>query len=91
MIFKKSRFSQGNSNCVEVGAPAFKSSFSGKHGGCVEVEMPLEDLIIVRDTKEAGNPNRQALRFTRTEWRAFLAGAKAGEFDLADENVSVPL
>jgi hypothetical protein len=37
--------------------------------------------MAVRDTKDRGiGP---VLRFTADEWRAFLAGATAGEFDLS--------
>lgn len=34
--------------------------------------------VMVRDAKDAAGP---VLRFTRDEWRAFLAGVRAGEFD----------
>lgn len=55
-----------------------KSSFSGGSGdNCVEVADLPGGGAAVRDTK-----NRAAaeLRFTPGEWRAFLDGAKAGEF-----------
>jgi hypothetical protein len=46
---------------------------------CVEVGFAGADDIRVRDTK-----NREAgeLKFTQSEWTAFIAGAKDGEFDL---------
>jgi hypothetical protein len=57
-----------------------KSSFSGTTGGqCVEVAANLPGMIAVRDSK---NPAGPALTFTPEEWRAFIAGASAGEFDL---------
>jgi len=57
-----------------------KSSFSGSTGGdCVEVAM-LEGHVAVRDSK---NPSAGALVFTHNEWRAFLAGANEGEFNIA--------
>jgi hypothetical protein len=56
----------------------FKSSYSGG-GNCVEVAMNDFDEVAVRDSK---NPFEHSLRFTRTEWQAFLSGVKDGEFDL---------
>jgi hypothetical protein len=58
-----------------------KSSYSSGNGGqCVEVASNLPGVIVVRDSK---NPDGPALSFTPLEWRAFLSGASAGEFDLA--------
>lgn len=57
----------------------FKSSFSGPAGNaCVEVAL-LPGEIAVRDSKDRQGP---VLVFTPEEWRAFLAGVRAGEFDL---------
>lgn len=63
-----------SASCVEV--EFAKSSFSGT-GNCVEVGV-ADDTYRVRDSK---NPDGPVLTFTRAEWEAFLAGAKAGEFD----------
>ncbi|WP_327103512.1 DUF397 domain-containing protein [Nonomuraea glycinis] len=57
-----------------------KSSRSGGGNNCVEVARNLPDVVAVRDSK---NPYGPALVFTHSEWAAFLAGAKAGEFDPA--------
>ncbi|NBE91860.1 DUF397 domain-containing protein [Nonomuraea sp. KC401] len=57
-----------------------KSSRSGGGNNCVEVARNLPGIIAVRDSK---NPHGPALVFTQSEWAAFLAGAKDGEFDLA--------
>ena len=67
--------------CADRISGWFKSSFCGGGTGsnCVEVAL-LRDGVAVRDSK---NPAGPALRFTPTEWLAFLAGARAGEFDLA--------
>lgn len=54
------------------------STRSGTEGNCVEVRLD-GDAVMVRDSKDRGGP---ALRFTWPEWRAFLAGADDGEFDL---------
>ncbi|GAB1694074.1 DUF397 domain-containing protein [Krasilnikovia sp. M28-CT-15] len=54
------------------------STRSGTEGNCVEVRLDGE-TIVVRDSKDRSGP---VLRFTDAEWRAFLAGAQDGEFDL---------
>ena len=56
-----------------------KSTRSNGSGDCVEI-AELTNMIAVRDSK---NPAGPLLRFTRAEWRAFIGGAKDGEFDLA--------
>jgi hypothetical protein len=53
-----------------------KSTWSGT-GNCVEIAKFGPDLL-VRDSKNATGP---FLVFTKIELHAFLAGAKAGEFD----------
>jgi len=61
--------------------PWRKSSFSGSNGGaCVEVAQLPDGGRAVRDSK---NPDGARLAFTPDEWRAFIAGAKDGAFDLA--------
>lgn len=60
-----------------------KSSFSGQNDGsndgsnCVLVAM--RDQVAVRHSKD---PGKTTLTFSRAEWAAFVAGVKAGEFDL---------
>lgn len=46
---------------------------------CVEVEIGTDGWVAVRDSKEPGS---RPLEFTGDEWRAFVAGVRAGEFDL---------
>lgn len=56
----------------------FKSSYSG--GGndqCVECRIDPGEGVRVRDSKHREGP---VLAFPFDEWRAFVAGAKAGEF-----------
>lgn len=53
-----------------------KSSFCDS-ASCVEVSFD-DDEVLVSDSKNAFGP---VLRFTHQEWDAFVAGAKAGEFD----------
>ncbi|WP_261570953.1 DUF397 domain-containing protein [Frankia gtarii] len=57
-----------------------KSSYSATQTNCVEVSQ-TPGLIRVRDSK---NPDGPALAFTPSEWSAFLAGARNGEFDLVE-------
>jgi hypothetical protein len=54
-----------------------KSAASGANG-CVEVAF-IGGRVAIRDSKDRRGP---VLLFTRTEWRAFLRGARDGEFDL---------
>ncbi len=56
-----------------------KSSMSTYNGSCVEIARLCSDRVGVRDTKHQGTG--PVLAFTQSEWSAFLAGAKAGEFD----------
>jgi hypothetical protein len=56
-----------------------KSRYSTYNGSCVEVGRILPDRIGVRDTKDNGAG--PILFFTGTEWSAFIAAAKSGQFD----------
>lgn len=56
----------------------FKSSASAV-GNCVEVAHMPSGGVAVRDSKDRG---KAAHVYTRSEWEAFLVGAKNGEFDL---------
>ncbi len=64
----------------ERGPRFAKSSFSYGGGDCVEVAYH-EGRIAVRDSKDRHSPT---LWFTKSEWRAFMSGARAGEFDFGD-------
>ncbi|MFF5208888.1 DUF397 domain-containing protein [Streptosporangium sp. NPDC000396] len=56
-----------------------KSSRSSDNGGqCVEVADNLPGVVAVRDSK---NPAGPKLLFAPAEWRFFVEGVKAGEFD----------
>jgi hypothetical protein len=54
-----------------------KSTASGS-GNCVEVAKAGE-MILVRDSKDLSRP---ALTFSGSEWEAFLADARVGQFNL---------
>ena len=57
-----------------------KSSYSGGNGGqCVEVARDLPGIVAARDSKDREGG---VLTFTPEQWRAFIAGARGGQFDL---------
>jgi hypothetical protein len=55
-----------------------KSSLSFANGNCVAVTDLEDGYVGVRDTKD---PEGSHLRFTPSEWQAFLGGVRNGEFD----------
>jgi hypothetical protein len=56
-----------------------KSTYSNGNGGdCVEVASLPDGGSAVRDSKDRQGP---VLRFTASEWAAFTAGVRGGEFD----------
>lgn len=57
-----------------------KSSASGPNGDCVEVAFADEGVLV----RHSRNPSGPVLSFTHSEWRAFVAGAHNGEFELPD-------
>ena len=56
----------------------FRVSSFCSFGNCVEVGRTADGAVLVQDTKDRA----QTLAFTAEEWTAFVAGVKAGEFDL---------
>ncbi len=56
----------------------FTSSRTSGGKECVEVAFLDGGHVGVRDSKDRSGP---ALVFTPGEWRAFIGGAKDGEFD----------
>jgi hypothetical protein len=57
----------------------FRKAGASDTGGCVEVAALPGGGIRVRDSKDQTGP---VLAYTDHEWECFIAGAKAGEFDL---------
>ncbi len=55
-----------------------KSTRSQSATNCIEVADLNEGGRAVRDSKD---PHGPALTFTATEWVAFTAGVRAGDFD----------
>lgn len=72
VYFRTSSFCEGAS-CAEVGFE--KSSFCDA-GVCAEVHRG--DTVLMRNNQ---NPD-VVVEFDHDEWKAFVAGVKAGEFDL---------
>jgi hypothetical protein len=62
----------------DLRAVRFTTSSFCSADGCVEVGRLADGRVAVRDRKHRTQP---ALIFTPDEWTAFLAGARAGEFD----------
>jgi hypothetical protein len=59
------------------GAVWQRSSYSGTSGNCVEVALNLPGLVAVRDSKDPDGPK---LVVGVSEWQAFVAGIRTGEF-----------
>lgn len=59
----------------------FRKSGDSDTGGCLEVAALPGGGVHIRDTK---NRDAGTQAYTDHEWRAFIAGAKRGEFDLPD-------
>ena len=53
-----------------------KARFCGS-GECIEVSE-LNGMVVMRDSK---NPHGPMLQYTVEEWRSFVRGIKAAEFD----------
>jgi Domain of unknown function (DUF397) len=56
----------------------WRTATTCESGACVEVAR-LDELVLVRDGKE---PDGAVLRFSVDEWRRFVAGVRAGDFDV---------
>ncbi|MEO3869708.1 DUF397 domain-containing protein [Nonomuraea sp. B12E4] len=56
-----------------------KSSFCNGADACVEITNMADGNVAVRDGKQQDGP---VLVFTSSEWEAFTAGVREGEFDL---------
>lgn len=52
---------------------------NGNGGSCVEVADLPDGGRMIRDSKDQGAG--PVLRFTPSEWQAFMEGVKLGEFD----------
>jgi Domain of unknown function (DUF397) len=59
------------------GSVAWRISSRCDAGSCVGVARQGEFVVI----GNTGNPDSPVSKFTVSEWNAFLAGAKIGDFD----------
>jgi hypothetical protein len=57
-----------------------KSTASQPNGDCVEVALGAEAVRI----RHSQDPFGSVLSFSHSEWRAFLSGARDGEFDVPE-------
>jgi hypothetical protein len=58
----------------------YKSSFSANEPTCVEARFHTDGSVDIRNSNE---PDKGCVSFNEAEWKAFLLGARAGEFDAA--------
>lgn len=58
-----------------------KSTASQPNGDCLEVSIGV-DVVRIRHSQDRSGA---ILSFTRAEWRAFLDGARNGEFNLPED------
>ena len=59
-----------------------RSSFCGSHGSCVEFYQFGDGVIGLRNKT---NSHGYQMLCSPEEWEAFIAGVKAGEFNLTPE------
>jgi Domain of unknown function (DUF397) len=69
--------SQGGDSTSERGLRWVKSSLSYANGDCVEVARMPDGRIGVRHSSDPDGP---VLRFTPSEWAAFVGAVANGEF-----------
>lgn len=58
----------------------FVSSYTAANNTCVEARVRKDGTV---DIRNSNNPGAGTATFTADEWKAFVLGAKDGEFDLA--------
>ena len=62
-----------------ISTDGYKKSSYSSAGTCVEACLLPSGMISLRDSKDRSKPPHM---FTPSEWNAFVAGVRAGEFDL---------
>lgn len=75
--WRKSTYSMGSGDCVEVAWRKAAGSFS--NGQCAGAGRGTCGMVHVRDSKDPDGP---VLTFASPEWDAFVQGVRAGEFGL---------
>jgi Domain of unknown function (DUF397) len=68
----------GEAVSSSTASPWTKSTLSHANGNCVEVADLPDGQVGIRHSKDVSGP---VLRLLPEEWRAFLAGARNGEFN----------
>jgi len=63
----------------DISQAVWISSLACNNSACVQVAHLPGGMVALRDSKDTAKP---AHVFDRGEWAAFVAGVKAGEFDL---------
>jgi len=63
----------------DISQAVWISSRACNNSACVQVAHLPGGMVALRDSKDTAKP---AHVFDRGEWAAFVAGVKAGEFDL---------
>jgi hypothetical protein len=77
VAWRKSSYSDGTGNCVEVASASWrKSSYSSGTGNCAEVAS-ADRFVAVRDTKQGRRG--PLLKFAEDTWRRFLTETKSGK------------
>lgn len=64
----------------EVEKDWFVSSHTAANNTCVQARVLKGGIVQIRNSN---NPDAGTATFTPAEWKAFVLGAKDGEFDLA--------
>jgi hypothetical protein len=59
-------------------SPSWRKSSASAQGDCVEVALEGQ-AVLVRNSRER---HSYVLKFTYSEWEAFLSGVHSGEFGL---------
>jgi hypothetical protein len=77
--WRKSSYSNSNSNCVEVKGIWRKSTHSNGQANCVEVNLAAPDAVAIRDSK---NPTAAVLTVTPAAWSGFTTTIRQGKLDL---------
>lgn len=64
----------------EIAKDWFVSSLTTPANNCVEVRLHANGTVDTRNSNDREGP---MVSYTRDEWKAFIGGAKNGEFDFA--------
>ncbi|MEV6777636.1 DUF397 domain-containing protein [Streptomyces syringium] len=75
--WRKSTYSNGQEDCLEVADQWRKSSYSDEQDDCLEIADNIPTgIVAVRDSK---HPHRPALTFHPTAWQGFVTAVRNGD------------